>query len=287
MEDKIIFFTGATSGIGRVAACDMVSKGATVVCTYRNVSKVNELLKYYEGNYSEQLGEFDFIECNLNSFQSIENASAQFHAKYKTIDFLVLNAGIMNSSLKRSEDDIEQTLQINLLSPVLLIHLLIDKLSTSHTPKIIFTSSALHQGEVNFDDLEFKSKFSGFNSYRQSKLGVLLMTRYLSNLFKGSNIGVYAFHPGVIRTELGRDAGFVSKMIFYLMGKSAKKGAQTLNYLADTEMKDLECGAYYINNKVAKSSPMSNDLNVASNLNDVIKDYLYDHLSSSSLLYKY
>ncbi len=59
----------------------------------------------------------------------------------------------MNFKYEQTVDDIEETLQVNLLSPLLICHLLFVNLKKSNDPKIIFTSSWLHQGKINFNNL--------------------------------------------------------------------------------------------------------------------------------------
>ena len=151
--------------------------------------------------------------------------------------------------------------------------------------KIIFTASELHKGNILFDDLEFRNKFSSFKSYGHSKLGVIMICRFLANKLNNNNIAIYSHHPGMIRTELGRDAGWLSRFIFWTMGSSPEKGAQTLLYLAETNRTKLKSGEYYAKNQITKTSKESYDMEVASQLLTITKDYLNDYITEPSLFY--
>jgi len=52
-----------------------------------------------------------------------------------------------------------------------------------------------------------------------SKLGLILFTRLLAKKLEGTNVTVNCVHPGMNKTDLGRDAGGFSRMIFKLMEK--------------------------------------------------------------------
>lgn len=286
LEGKTIFMTGATSGLGIEAAYHYVIQGAKLVVLARNEQKSKALLDGYKAKFPESKANIDFIKGDLNSLDSVNKACAEVKQKYPKLDCIINNAGLMNFEFQKSEDGIEKTLQINLLSPILICHLLIDCLKDSLDPKIIFTASALHQGNIQFDDLEFQNNFSGFKSYRHSKLGVILLCRLLAQNLKANNIAIYSQHPGIIRTELGRNAGLFSKMFFWLMGSSPKKGAQTLIYLTETNNTDLTSGEYYAKKKVTKITDESNDLEVANRLLEETKKYLNDYIKKSSLIFK-
>lgn len=284
--DKIIFMTGATSGLGKISAIKAAQNGATVIVLARNLVKSEALKNEFRKQHPTSLGKIEIIEGNLSSFESIEAACKEVVLKYPIIDMLVNNAGIMNFEYKQTVDGIEETLQVNLLSPLLICHLLFECLNKAREPKIIFTSSGLHQGKINFENIEFKNSFSSFKVYRQSKLGVILICRLLANPLEKHNVGIYAQHPGMVRTNLGHSAGWFSKMIFFLMGKSPKKGSQTLSYLIETPKSELESGAYYADKKTTPTTKESYDLEVAKKLLLTINTFLEKYIKVDTILFK-
>ncbi len=282
---KIIFMTGATSGLGKVAACNIAAKGATLIAASRNPEKGEALLTYYKEQYPQGRGRIELVDCKLNSFESIAMACKEISESYKHLDMIINNAGIMNFEYKETQDGIEETWQVNLLAPILITHLLGDLLKASPEPKLIYTTSGLHQGTINFDNLEFKDSFSSYKTYRQSKLGIILLTRYLAKQLAEKQIGVYCQHPGMVNTGLSRSAGWMSKLIFKWMGKTPEQGAETLEYLIETDSEELISGEYYTNCQVAKITKESYDMDMAKKLLDMVKGYLRDYITEKSLVF--
>jgi NAD(P)-dependent dehydrogenase (short-subunit alcohol dehydrogenase family) len=287
LKGQIIFMTGATSGLGKVAACHIANKGAKVIVTVRNKEKGENLINQYKATYPKGAGQIELVKCNLNSFESITKACDEVKTKTDRLDMIINNAGIMNFKFQESKDGIEETLHVNLLAPMLILHYLGGLLEGSKNAKIINTASGLHQGVINFDDIELrKNKFTSFKVYRQSKLGVILLGRLLSKKLSEKGIGIYSQHPGVVKTALGRDAGWLSRLIFWLMGKSPEKGAQTLLHLVATPAESLTSGEYYADNKVTEITEESNDMEMAAKLLGVTREYLSAHLNGSSLIFE-
>lgn len=274
--------TGGTSGLGKVSALKAAWNGHQLILLARNREKSRALIDEFKRKNRSSCGNIDIFEGDLNSFESTHEVCKNIKAKYPRIDMLVHNAGIMSFKHNLSKNQIEETLHVNLIAPVFISHLLFDNLKQSDAAKIIFTSSGLHQGNINFDDLEFKHDFSTFKTYRQSKLGLILLSRLLAQTLEKYNIGIYCQHPGVVRTDLGKQAGWLSRIIFYLMGKSPEKGAQTLNYLIERPKSELKSGEYYVDKAIKASSKESYNLEVADKLLALIGKYIQNYSLSSS-----
>jgi retinol dehydrogenase 14 len=283
---KNIFITGATSGIGMEAAIELAAHGNRVIATARSIEKGDELLQYYRESYPYGKGIIEIVLCDLASFESIIKACNHLNANYACIDVLINNAAVWNFAYKESQDQIEETFHVNVLAPLLINHLLLDLLLKAKHAKSIFAASALHHGKVNFEDLECKRNFNGFNTYRQSKLEIILLTRLLAQKLASVNIGVYCEHPGLVSTKLGRDASWASNLFFRLLGISAHKGAKTLIYLAEENTNFLVSGGYYYKKQVKETSPQSKDMDVAQRLLENIKSYLKDFIETPSLIFE-
>ena len=78
----------------------------------------------------------------------------------------------------------------------------------------------------------------------------------------------------MVNTELGRSAGWFSRTIFKLFGKSKEKGAQTHIHLINTSSLDLKSGEYYANSKVTKTTSYSYNMETAEKLWKVVQNFL-------------
>lgn len=282
MEGRFIFMTGATSGLGKEACCSLANEGAHMIIAARSVEKGKDLMEYYKKKFPHGKGSINVYKGDLSSFSSVSELCEQVNAKYNSLDMIILNAGIMNFKFLESTDGIEETLQVNVLSNILIIDSLWELLKKSGDAKLIITASALHRGSIHFEDIEFRRSFSSYKSYSQSKLAVILLTRYLAAPLSKYAIGVYAQHPGIVNTNLGDRAGALSRFIFKMMGKSPEKGAENLLFLCRTDNKDLQTGEYYAKMRVKKITKESYDLSMAKKLIDLSKGYLAPYLKDSN-----
>lgn len=272
---KTALITGATSGFGTVIARHLAKQGYSLIVLGRSKDKLDALifdLKKVNADCT-----IDPVLCNLSSFKSTRDACEAIQKAHTRIDQLILNAGVWNFEFLETEDHIEETLQVNLLAPVLIFQRLRQLLPNDGSSKVIFTSSGLHQGQINFSDIEFRTAFSGFKAYRQSKLGLILIARLFATKDAYSGISFYTVHPGMVKTQLGRNAGWFSKLIFKLLGTTKEKGARTHIHLIDQPNSALTSGEYYSNCKVTKASSQSYDLENAEKLLLVLNDYFDRH----------
>ena len=117
---KYIFITGATSGLGKAAALQLAAEGAVVIAASRNPDKGRDLLVAYRDLHPKGKGRIELVECNLASFASVSMACEEIAESYDHLDMIINNAGIMNFEYKETHDGIEETWQINLLTPMLI-----------------------------------------------------------------------------------------------------------------------------------------------------------------------
>ena len=270
-NSKIALITGATSGIGIEIAKHLVETGHSLILLARSSEKLQALVGDLRTfNSSVRL---DPILCDLSSFKSIQNASEHILKSYHSIDLIILNAGLWNFEFIETKDGLEETFQVNLLAPFILFNNLKDIIPKNGSSKVVFTTSGLHQGEINFADIEFRRNFSGFKSYRQSKLGLILLTRWLANQDEYRGVSFFCVHPGMVNTRLGRNANWFSRVVFKLLGKSITEGAKTHIHLIDRKANELTSGEYYAEAKVKKPTPYSYSTSAAEQLWNLLADY--------------
>jgi len=262
LKGKKVLFTGGTSGLGRVALTHLIEAQAHVFVLYRNENLIQEW---------KNAPNVELIQCDLNSLSSLKTAIDHVKSKTEVLDILVNNAGLWEfNGFAETAEGFERTFQVNLLVPFILVESFMPLLEKSERPLVVNTASALHQGKINFGDLEFKQNFSGFKAYRQSKLGVILLTRHWAKKLEGK-VTVVAQHPGLVATDLGRQAGWMARGFFRLFGVSPEKGAQTLIHLITTPLDQLKSGEYYAKSKATKTTtPESYNLSSAEELHGAL-----------------
>ena len=273
-NQKIIFITGGTSGIGRETVKGLASTGATVVFTARDIKKgedtKREIIKETGNNNVE------YLMCNLASFSSIRECVEEFKKRYQRLDVLINNAGVLTMERRESEDGIELDFAVNFLAPFLLTNLLLPTLKQSSPARIINVSSSMHiEGKINFDDLESKKVFNKYKAYAQSKLALILFTKKFAKELSNDGVTVNALNPGVVGTEMTmqnvRTLNPIVSFIYRQTLITPAKGAETSMYLATSPDVANVSGKYFENKKQIRASARSDDEGTADRLCEVAK----------------
>lgn len=251
MKNAII--TGATSGIGYETALHLAKLGWRIGITWRNEErgkKTVEKLIAESGN-----NDIHGFSCDLTSFSSIKNCSEEIVKAFPVIDVLINNAGTWETSYTITSEGIETMFMVNFLAPVYLSRKLVTSLSASSGARVINVSSAAHMmGKVNMEDPESHKKFRHIRAYGNSKLYLLLASRWLAAEWADAGIRVNALHPGVVNTRLfDKFPGFMKGMT-RLFTITPKKGAQTSIYLATSDEGGKLSGKYFARSRQKNSS---------------------------------
>jgi len=229
---KTILITGANSGIGLEASRVLSSKGAHVIMTARNLKSGNEaMVSIKKENPHAKL---DLMQLDLSDFDSIHAFSEDFHKKYKHLDVLINNAGVMTPPNRElTKQNFELQFGTNHLGHFLLTGLLLDILKNTPNARIAVQSSGMHKApigkpDIHFDDLNFEKGYDKFVAYAQSKLSNLLFAYELDRKLKANNVDitVATSHPGYTRTHLSRNFGFFVRVIIAsILAQKVEMGA--------------------------------------------------------------
>jgi NAD(P)-dependent dehydrogenase (short-subunit alcohol dehydrogenase family) len=278
MEGKVCLVTGATSGIGMVAAAALAAMGAEVVITGRDREKAETALKRIRSQANRHA--VNYLLADFSDLDQVRDLAAEFNSHYSQLDVLVNNAGTFLNSRKRTEYGVEKTFLVNHLAPFLLTNLLIDKILYSRPARIINVSSEAHKyGTLDFDDLEFEQGYAGMKAYARSKLANILFTYELARRMSGKEITVNALHPGHVATDIWKtNFSVFGPLLKWLMGLFAltpEQGADNTIYLASSPEVAGESGKYFIKREPVQSSPTTYNLEIAERLWQVSEELTF------------
>lgn len=261
--------TGANAGIGKETVIGLARQSATVVMVARNPEKgeaARAQIIASTGNNNIHL-----LIADMSSRQSIENMVLDFRARFDRLNVLVNNAGVFLMNREESAERLELTFATNHLGYFITTLLLWDSLRAGSPSRVINVSSDAHrQAKLNFDDLQNRKHYRGFQAYSQSKLANVLFTYELNRRREGAGITVNALHPGFVASNFGRNnagmVGFAMKKIVPWIARSEAEGATTPLYLATSEEVAEISGKYYVKCAPVHSSAASYDLKTAEQL---------------------
>lgn len=250
MAGKTVVITGATSGIGEVAADRLAGKGERIVFIARDSARGEETLKHLRAISD---GDHKLHLADLARLSEMKRVAAEIAASEPSIDILVNNAGAMFNRRKITEDGLEMTFALNHMAYFVITNLLLTKMSAG--ARIVSTASDAHKGaKLDFSDLQSLHHYSGFAVYGRSKLCNILFTRELARRLNGTDMTANCFHPGFVATRFGDQSGGALSLgirAAKTFALTPEQGAQTMVYLANSPDVAEVSGAYFVKCKPA------------------------------------
>ena len=234
---RVAVITGASSGIGREAAIELARRDWAIAVVGRDPRRTEEVAALVGGE--------PFV-ADFDDLQQVADLASTLTARYDTINSLVNNAGGIVGTRQSSADGFEVTWQRNVLAHTLLTEKLAPTLVTSggrviHTTSMIHRSASLKLDDLNWDTRRYGA---GWKAYAESKLGVILYSRYVADRW---GIDSFPVHPGYVATGFGPGTKSSKAVLWATKGLqiSVASGAAPLVHLVDTPELGVPSGTYF------------------------------------------
>jgi NAD(P)-dependent dehydrogenase (short-subunit alcohol dehydrogenase family) len=247
VQGKTVVITGATSGIGHIAAERLAATGARIVLIARSKSRgavTMAQLRAIAPNAAHKIHYADL--ANISEMKRVAGDIAKEEPR---IDVLINNAGAMFASRRVTGDGLEYTFALNHMAYFVITEGLRERLLASAPSRIVNTASGAHKGaQLDFGDLQCERGYSAVKAYGRSKLCNILFTRELARRLEGTGVTANCMHPGFVATRFGDEAGGVLSGLIALakfFAISPEKGAETLVYLASASNVAEVSGKYF------------------------------------------
>lgn len=195
LEGKTILVTGASSGIGRVAAIECSKMGAKVIITARNKERLNETFNKLDGDAHRM------ILCDLANISAIDELIAEL----PEIQGVINNAGFTKLSLIQfvKEEDLKSIIQVNTIAPILLFQKLLKKRKIKKGASVVFTSSMAGIGCTSIGNSVYTASKGAISSYIKTA-ALELASKY---------IRVNAVCPAMVNTGILKDGTVTDEQI--------------------------------------------------------------------------
>lgn len=265
LDGRVCIVTGANTGIGKVTAAALASRGAHVFVACRNAEKAKAAIEEIE---QECGGTLEFLSLDLANLKSVREAADEFLSRGLPLHILVNNAGLAGSR-GLTENGFELAFGVNHLGPFLFTNLLLDTLKKSAPARIVNVASRAHYDAkgLHLDRFEQEtSSFTGMPEYRVSKLANVLFSSELARRLEGSNVNCYALHPGVVASDIWHRVPGPARALMKLFMISVEEGAKTSIHCATSEDCANESGLYYDSCATKTPSKFGQDNVLASEL---------------------
>jgi NAD(P)-dependent dehydrogenase (short-subunit alcohol dehydrogenase family) len=247
MKGKTVVITGATSGIGEVAALTLAKMGARIVAVARSRQRGEGTLAQLRSSAPGIAHAIHFAD--LSRLNEMKRVAAQIADQESRIDVLINNAGAIFATHQLTEDGLERTFALNHMAYFVVTAGLRERLLASGPARIINTASAAHLGaNLDFDDLKSAKSYLAMKTYGRSKLCNILFTRELARRLRGSGVTTNCLHPGFVATRFGdQSGGLISRFVWLakFFAMSPTNGARTIVYLASFPEVAEATGQYF------------------------------------------
>jgi NAD(P)-dependent dehydrogenase (short-subunit alcohol dehydrogenase family) len=258
MNARTVLVTGATDGIGRETARQLLALGHRVLVHGRSEDKAERtasLLAKASGSDAALP-----VWGDLALMREVLELARQVRSLCAALDVLINNAGVLENQRRISADGFEMTMAVNHYATFLLTRLLLDLVQAAPGGRVVTVSSMVHaSGRLDLDDLTFARAhggYSGHDAYSASKLANVLFSAELARRLAGTRVTSNCLHPGVIDTKL-LHAGFAIK------GSPVEEGARTSVFLATSAAVADVTGKYYADCREKPCSAQGRDPGLA------------------------
>ncbi|CAM5728032.1 SDR family NAD(P)-dependent oxidoreductase [Streptomyces coeruleorubidus] len=200
-----ILITGATSGLGRYVAFELVRSGHVVLVHGRDADRTERLAGELRAE-----GDAEAFVADLASLAQVRELAGHVADAHPDLDVLVNNAGVgfgtPGAGRELSADGHELRLAVNYLAPVVLTRALLPVLRANAPARIVNVGSA-GQEPLVVEDPEFTRGYDGVSAYCRSKFALAAHTFALAGELDDTGVSVNVLHPATyMDTSMVREA---------------------------------------------------------------------------------
>jgi short-subunit dehydrogenase len=189
IDGKIALVTGAGRGIGKAFSLRLAASGCRMVLTARSRDQLEDV----RSEITASGGQAASIVADLTRDEEIERVVEEAPRAFGPVDFLINNAGWGRRApvIRAKQEDIDQTLRLNLQAPMLLAKSLVPAMIEKRGGAVI-----------NIGSVSGKSGEAEGAAYSASKFGLIGFTQSLYEEVREHGIKVSVILPGFVDTPL-------------------------------------------------------------------------------------
>ncbi|KAI1314236.1 NAD(P)-binding protein [Xylaria venustula] len=221
---------GASTGVGKEVARILYSENARVYMTARSQEKGMQAIDDIKKATPSSKGALALVLLDLADLPQVKVSARQIIQKEKETNVLFNNAGVMSISGDRTTSQgYEEQLGVNNVGTHLFTKLLTpalvkaSKIEAPGAVRVVWVSSSAAEvpqspkGAIPMHNLDYHEKAGNFTKYAISKAGVFYQAIEFARRHQADGIASLPVHPGILNTELFRNAPAVVEWVFRLL----------------------------------------------------------------------
>lgn len=220
LKDKIVFVTGASSGIGEAVARAFAAQGARILTCARRLERIEELAASLTREHGVPAHAF---RLDVRDRAAVDAAVAGLPDEWRAIEILVNNAGLSRGLDKLPAGLVEDW----------------DEMIDANVKGLLYVSRAVVPGMIergrghiiNIGSIAGRETYPGGNVYCATKFAVKALSNAMRLDLNGTPLRVSEIAPGMVETEF-------SLVRFHGDAERAAKVYQGLRPLAPDDVAD-------------------------------------------------
>jgi len=190
LKNRVVFITGASSGIGASCAVQFAQQGAMLLLAARRIERLDAFAEGLGKKYSVDV---KTIQLDVRNRKEVESAVAGLPEPWKKVSVLVNNAGLASGLAVFQEGDVDDW----------------EKMIDTNVKGLLFVTRAIVPGMIkrgeghiiNIGSIAGSQFYPKGNVYSATKAAVFALTNTLRIDLNGTSVRVSTVDPGLVETE--------------------------------------------------------------------------------------
>ena len=247
-----IVLTGATSGLGQLAAVELARRGNRLILPARSAeraARTEDLIRQAVPG-----AQISVLLADLSSVAEVRRLAQTIVNEHPRIDVLINNAGLHAFAPRATVDGYPEMVAVNYFAPWVLTNALLPALHAAPSARVVTVASeaSRRHGTLRLPhDLtvieEFTSRQSSLH-YGRSKLLDIMFSLELARRLEGTTVTATCLDPGFNVTGLGREvrgAAVIERILKALPIGDPSRGAGLIVDLATSDRFRASNGEYW------------------------------------------
>lgn len=190
LKNKIVFISGASSGIGKACANAFAAEGAKLILAARRKERLDELASELKEKFDS---ETNILSFDIQNYQEIKESFASLPEEWKNVDILINSAGLAQGMHKLQEgnpEDWDVMINTNIKGLLYLTREILPHMVKRESGHII-----------NLGSTAGHDVYPSGNVYCATKFAVNAISQSLRIDVLDKSIKVSSVDPGMVETE--------------------------------------------------------------------------------------
>ena len=193
LKEKIVFVTGASSGIGAATAVEFARHGAKLLLCARRLDRLQALEAELRDAGAPDI--FNF-ELDVRSRATVQSTLANLPERWRAVDVLVNNAGLSRGLTKFYQDDIDNW----------------EEMIDTNVKGLLYVTRAIvpgmvernHGHVINLGSIAGHAAYPNGSVYCATKAAERFLSDGLRIDLNGTDVRVTSIDPGMVETDFSK-----------------------------------------------------------------------------------